>query len=104
MHKPDLNFQYQHFESSATPFTSLLNGDDVSKNVYDIYSVNKVGNRIRRFKFGFIPRGYFRRVRVRNWFRGSRGRGRGEILRGLGRGASSFQRNYDQSDYVENVE
>ena len=72
MHKPDLNFQYQHLASSATPFTSLLYGDDVSKNVSDIDSVNKVGNKIRRFKFGYIPRGYFRRGRGRPGFRGSR--------------------------------
>ena len=105
MHKPDLNFQYQHLASSATPFTSLLYGDDVSKTVSDIDSVNKVGNKIRRFKFGYIPRGYFRRGRGRPGFRGSRGRGRGGKLRGFGRGASSFQRNYDQSsDLVENVE
>ncbi|KAK6168661.1 hypothetical protein SNE40_019852 [Patella caerulea] len=46
MHKPDLSPQYVHLASSSIPFTSYLYGDDVSKNVSDIDSVNKVGNKI----------------------------------------------------------
>ena len=103
MHRPDLNYQYQHLASSSAPFTSLLYGDDVSKNVSDIDSANKVGNKIRRLKFGHgyggWPRGY-KRGRGRGGPRG-RGRGLGFRRRGRGRGmhlSSYNQSNQDQSD------
>ena len=81
-----MNYQYQHLASSSAPFTSLLYGDDVSKNDSDIDSANKVGNNIRRVKVGHggwpNSRG-FKRGRGRG---GPRGRGRGGFKRHRGRG------------------
>ncbi|KAK6172688.1 hypothetical protein SNE40_016299 [Patella caerulea] len=97
MHKPDLSLQYVDLASSYIPFTTYLYGDDVSKNVSDIDSVNKVGNKIRRSGgLGWTPgnRGGFR---GRGSYRGGRIRGNRQPRGGLGRGFT-YHSNYDQSD------
>ncbi|KAK6172690.1 hypothetical protein SNE40_016301 [Patella caerulea] len=101
MHKPDLSTHYVHVASSYIPFTTYLYGDDVSKNVSDIDSVNKVGNNIRRSGgFGWAPgnRGRFRGgFRGRGGYRGGPIRGNRQPRGGLGKGFS-YHSNYDQSD------
>lgn len=106
MHKPDLSYEYFHLCSSSLPYTSYLYGDDISKQVSDIDSINKVGKKVKRR----IPPWYYVRGTGAPGFRGRGGRsgrgGRGGPRRGNrgsrgGRGASaSFFTN--QNDFVNN--
>jgi hypothetical protein len=48
LHKPDLSYDYYHLGSSTVPYTEYLYGNDISKKVSDIDSVNKVGRKVMR--------------------------------------------------------
>lgn len=92
LHKPDLSYDYYHLCSSSVPFTEYLYGDDISKKVSDIDSVNKVGRKVSRGRgFGF---GYYRRRF------GRRGARRGARGRGAGRGHPKEVREANPNSYA----
>ena len=72
--RPDLSDEYYHLCSSTVPYTEFLYGDDISKKVSDIDSINKIGRKVRRGRgFGYrFGRRRFGRLAAR---RGGRGRG-----------------------------
>ena len=77
LHRPDLSNEYFHLCSSSVPYTNLIYGDDISKKVSDIDSVNKIGKRVgsgRGFGYGRYPRRYGR-AGFRHSLRGGRSRG-----------------------------
>lgn len=90
--RPDLSDEYYHLCSSTVPYTEYLYGDDISKKVSDIDSVNKIGRKVRRgrgsgFRYG---RRRFGRLGTR------RGNRRGGLR---GRFTSRFQYRPDKSYY-----
>ena len=97
LHKPDLSYDYYHLGSSTVPYTEYLYGDDISKKVSDIDSVNKVGRKVMRG----IGSGRFLRRRGGRFGsrRGGRGRGFGRIpfRDGQDRGEAGASTRYDHS-------
>lgn len=109
LHKPDLSPEYFHLCSPSVPYTEFLYGDNVTKEVSDIDSVNKVGKKVGRGNeiwgrgtsaYGRFPR-RFGRSRVR---RGGRIRGTstsGRPPRGRGQYSNNF--GYQAQGHYENV-
>ena len=97
LHKPDLSYDYYHLGSSTIPYTEYLYGDDISKKVSDIDSVNKVGRKVMRGR----ESGRFLRRRGGRFGsrRGGRGRGFGRIpfRDGQDRGDAGASTRYDHS-------
>ncbi|KAK6174220.1 hypothetical protein SNE40_017539 [Patella caerulea] len=46
LHKPDLGRDYFHLSSQSVPYTDLLYGDDVTKNVKEIQDINRIGKKL----------------------------------------------------------
>lgn len=107
--RPDLSDEYYHLCSPTVPFTEYLYGDDVSKKVSDIDSVNKISRKVRRgrgfgygygFQYGTVRRRLGRGIR-RGLRRGGL-RGRARIFRSLYRHAYDRQYDRDYHDEKEN--
>ena len=108
MHKCDLSFEYFYLCSPSLPFSFFLYGDDISKQVSDIDSVNKAAKKVKRHPPWMINRGGGSSNRGRG--RGFRRGGRGRFLRGGrgnhgGRGAThrNFSGNSHQEQYDESA-
>lgn len=108
MHRYDLSPEYFHLCSTALPYNDNLYGDDVSKKVSDIDSVNKVGKKVGlgRGRGGFGGRTWRRLGRAGLRRGGGTLRGSYRYPRAVGRGGyNNVNFNYQnpgyQNDYSE---